>query len=357
MKAVLLLEDGTVFEGASIGTLDTVCGEVVFHTEMIGYQEVLTDPSCHGQILVMTYPLMGNWGINEADGESDKPQVKGLVVRELCDSPGIWRSRGKLGDYLKKYNIPGIQGIDTRELTRILRDKGTMKGLIVSKEQFRADNWLNTVREHQNTIPAEAVGTEKVIHRAGEGHRVALMDFGVRKSIVELLVKRDCDLYIFPAKAAPQEILAVNPAGIMLSNGPGNPKDDIKVVDRVRELFGKRPLFGTGLGHQLIALASGADTGRLKYGHRGGSHPVRDVEKGITCMTTQNHGYVVLKESLDKSGAEISHISVNDGSVEGLRYKDKPVFTVQFHPEVSPGPVKADYLIDEFMERIKAFRV
>jgi len=356
MKAVLVLDDGTVFEGVSVGSSGTVIGEVVFNTGMTGYQEVLTDPSYCGQIITMTYPLIGNYGINDEDDESEKPQVKGLIVRELCDYPNNWRSTGMLDDYLKKHSVIGIQGIDTRALTRILREKGTMNGLISTSDNFRLDDWLDKVHVYRVTDPVKEVTSKRVIHFTGSGYRIALMDFGAKKSIINSLKKRGCEIYVFPSMATEQEIMAVRPDGIMLSNGPGDPKDCVDSIGTIRNLFGKKPVFGVCLGHQLVALADGADTGKLKYGHRGCNHPVKELKKDMTYITSQNHGYAVREDSLDKRRVKVSHINMNDRTVEGLEYVDKPVLTVQFHPEASPGPMDTDHLFDRFLDMVREFR-
>jgi len=353
MKAILALDDGTVFTGEAFGAMGTVIGEIVFNTGMTGYQEVLTDPSYCGQIVTMTYPLIGNYGINDEDAESYKPQVKGFIVRELCETPSNWRSGETLRDYLTRYNIIGIQGIDTRALTRILREKGTMNGVISTDPGFKLEDWMPKIHAYTIHNPVEEVTTPELIHYPGEGFRVALMDYGVKANIIRSLRKRSCDVTVFPARATAEEVLAANPDGIMLSNGPGDPKDCTYQIEVLKELLVKKPVFGICLGHQLTALAKGGDTGKLKYGHRGGNHPVKDIKKDRTYITSQNHGYAVLADKLDPKKAEISHINMNDGTVEGVRYLDTPAFTVQFHPEASPGPMDTAYLFDEFIELMK----
>ncbi len=355
MKAFLALEDGTVFEGVSFGAEGAMVGEVVFNTGMTGYQEVLTDPSYCGQIVTMTYPLIGNYGVNPEDIESAKPQVKGFVVREICRTPSNWRSIETLDDYLKRYSIIGIEGIDTRALTRILRDKGTMKGMIYTGESYSPDEWLPRIMSYRITDPVEQVTTKNVVHHDGKGLRVALLDYGIKTNIIRSLINRGCDVHVFPASATPTEILAINPDGIMLSNGPGDPKDCRFQIDTIKKLLGIKPIFGICLGHQLTALANGADTERLKYGHRGCNHPVKDVSRDLTYITSQNHGYTIIEESLDKSRMEVSHRNMNDGTIEGIRYKDMPVFTVQFHPEASPGPADTAYLFDRFMNLMEKY--
>lgn len=349
MKAVLALEDGTVFYGEGFGVLGEVIGEIVFNTGMTGYQEVLTDPSYCGQIVAMTYPLIGNYGANDEDIESVKPQVKGFIVRELCNTPSNWRNKETLDDYLKRYNIIGIQGIDTRALTRILREKGTMKGMISSDPEFNLERKIDEIRAFEIKNPVDRVTTDKVLHYNGGDKRVSLIDLGMKQNIVRSLQKRGCEVYVFPANSKPEEILSVNPDGIMLSNGPGNPKDCTGTINSIKQLMGKKTMFGICLGHQLIALANDADTQKLKYGHRGCNHPVKDIEKNLTYITSQNHGYTIVESSLDTSRMTVTHRNMNDGTIEGVRYKDMPVFTVQFHPEASPGPTDTEYLFDEFI--------
>ncbi len=353
MKAFLLLEDGTVFEGNSFGMEGNIVGEVVFNTGMTGYQEILTDPSYCGQIVCMTYPLIGNYGVNFDDIESVKPQVKGFIVRELCKTPSNWRSIETLNEYLKRNEIIGLEGIDTRELTIVLRDKGTMKGTIVTGETLSdVEERLAELKNHTIDNPVLQVTTPEIEHIKGEGYKIALLDYGLKKNIVRSLLNRNCEVCIFPATATAQEVLSIEPDGIMLSNGPGDPKDCQFQIDTIKELIGKKPIFGICLGHQLTALANGADAKKLKYGHRGCNHPVKDIEKDMTYITSQNHGYTIIEDSLNKEIMSVSHINMNDGTIEGIKYKNAPLFTVQFHPEASPGPGDTAYLFDEFIEMI-----
>ncbi len=353
MKAFLLLEDGTIFEGNSFGMEGKVVGEVVFNTGMTGYQEVLTDPSYCGQIVCMTYPLIGNYGVNIDDIESLKPQVKGFIVRELCKTPSNWRSIETLNEYLKRNEITGLEGIDTRALTRILRDNGTMKGTIITAEQLEnIQEELTSVNSYTINNPVLQVTTNEIKHYKGEGYKIALMDYGLKQNIVRSLLKRGCEVYIFPATATAEEVLEIEPDGIMLSNGPGDPKDCQFQIDTIKKLIGKKPIFGICLGHQLTALANGANTVKLKYGHRGCNHPVKDIAKDLTYITSQNHGYTIVEESLDRETMTVSHINMNDGTIEGIKYKNAPLFTVQFHPEASPGPGDTAYLFDEFIKMI-----
>jgi carbamoyl-phosphate synthase small subunit len=353
MKAFLLLDDGTVFTGEAFGAEGESLGEIVFNTGMTGYQEVLTDPSYAGQIVAMTYPLIGNYGVSRDDMESARPQVKGFIVRELCDEPSNWRSIQKLDDFLKEYNITGIQGIDTRALTRILREKGTMNGVISTKPDFNPAEWMERVHSYAIIKPVDEVTTRERLHYKGDGLKIALMDYGVKNNIIQSLKRRGCDVTVFPAGTSAEEVLEADPDGIVLTNGPGDPRDCAYQIDMLKNLIGRKPIFGICLGHQLVALAYGGDVCKLKYGHRGGNHPVKDLEKDMTYITSQNHGYAVLADGLDPKKAVISHINMNDGTVEGVRYLDSPTFTVQFHPEASPGPMDTGYLFDEFIDLMR----
>ncbi len=350
MKAVLALEDGTLFYGTSIGISGEVTGEIVFNTGMMGYQEVLTDPSNYGLIVTMTYPLIGNYGIKHEGSKSDRPYVRGLVVRELCKTPSSWACDMTLDDYLKKHNIIGIEGIDTRALTRIIRDKGAMNGMISTHPDFKVNDKIETIKAFNLTKPASNVAVKDVVHYKGEGLKVAVIDYGIKQNILRALQNRECDVYLFPAFSLAEEILAVNPDGIVLSNGPGDPKDYTECIEAIKKLVAKKPVFGICLGHLLIALANGADTEKLKFGHRGCNYPVKDIKSDSIYITSQNHGYGVIENSLDTKRIEVTHRNMNDGAIEGLKYTDMPVFTVQFYPEVSPNPKDTEYLFDDFLE-------
>lgn len=350
MKAYLALEDGTVFEGTGFGASGEVIGEMVFNTAIVGYQGIITDPGNCGQIVAMTYPLIGNYGIDTEDIENDKPWVKGLIVKEICKKPSNWRSLETLNEYLERKNVIGIEGIDTRLLTGILREKGSMKAIISTDESFDFNSRKEVVKNFKISKPALDVTVKESEHIEGKGLRIALIDYGVAKNIIKSLIERDCDIYRFPADAKPEEILEVEPDGILLSNGPGNPEEYTEQIDVIKQLLGKKPVFGIGLGHQMAALAKGASVQRLKCGHRGSNHPVKDIKKDRVYITAQNHGYVVTKESLEKSQAVITHININDGTVEGICYQDIPAFTVQFYPEDVSGPSGTAYLYDDFFE-------
>ena len=351
MKAYLILEDGTVFTGKSIGSTKEIISEIVFNTSMTGYLEVLTDPSYAGQAVVMTYPLIGNYGICYEDMESAKPWPDGYIVRELSRIPSNFRCQGTIQDFLKEHDIPGIAGIDTRALTKILREKGTMNGMITTDENYKLDEILPQLHVYNTgNVVDKVTCSEKEVLKA-DGYKVALLDFGAKNNIAQSLHKRGCEVTIYPAHTTAEEILASNPDGIMLSNGPGDPKACTDIIKEVKKLYDSEvPIFAICLGHQLMALATGADTYKLKYGHRGGNHPVKDLETGRVYISSQNHGYAVDAESLDPAVAVPAFTNVNDGTNEGLKYTGKNIFTVQFHPEACPGPQDSGYLFDKFIE-------
>jgi carbamoyl-phosphate synthase small subunit len=353
MKATLILANGAVFSGQSMGsTKDSVC-EMVFNTSMVGYQEILTDPSYAGQGVVMTYPLIGNYGVNDEDQESRHPWPEAMIVRRLADRGSNFRCQGDLDAYLKAHDITGISGVDTRAITRILRDQGTMNGLITTAENPDVEALLPTIRAYRVAGTVEKTTRTAAQHYENNGPRVALLDFGVKENMIRSLHRRGCDVTVFPAHTSMDEVLSGGFDGVMLSNGPGDPADCTEIIDELKKLFtADIPVFAVCLGHQLMALASGATTEKLKYGHRGGNHPVRDVAAGRVFITSQNHGYVVKADSVDPAVAEISHYNVNDGTVEGLRYRNGRIFTVQFHPEAAPGPCDTGYLFDQFVEKL-----
>ena len=353
MKAYLILEDGTVFEGTSIGSTREVISEIVFNTSMTGYLEVLTDPSYAGQAVVMTYPLIGNYGICKEDMESGQAWPDGYIVRELSRIPSNFRSGDTIQHFLEEQDIPGISGIDTRALTKILREKGTMNGMITTNGSFDLEEVKERIRAYQVTGVVLKTTTKEKYVLPGEGKKVALMDFGAKKNIARELNKRGCEVTVYPADTPAEEVLKTKPDGIMLSNGPGDPAENTEIIKEVRKFYESDvPVFAICLGHQLMALATGANTYKLKYGHRGGNHPVRDLQTGRVYITSQNHGYCIQAESVDPAVAEVSHVNVNDGTVEGLRYKNGRVFTVQFHPEAAPGPQDTAYLFDRFVSML-----
>lgn len=354
MKAFLILEDGTVFSGTSIGSQREVISEIVFNTSMTGYLEVLTDPSYAGQAVVMTYPLIGNYGICHADQESLKPWPDGYIVRELSRIPSNFRSEDTIQHFLQEHDIPGISGIDTRALTKILREKGTMNGMITTVEYGSLSEVLPRIKAYSVTGVVNAVSCREKYVLPGEGKKVALMDFGAKRNIARSLNQRGCQVTVYPAWTKAEEILADNPDGIMLSNGPGDPKECVEIIAEVKKLYDSNvPIFAICLGHQLMALATGADTYKLKYGHRGGNHPVKDLSSGRTYISSQNHGYVVDTDNMDPKVATPAFVNVNDKTNEGLAYTGKNIFTVQFHPEACPGPQDSGYLFDRFMKMME----
>ncbi|QQZ08007.1 carbamoyl phosphate synthase small subunit [Heyndrickxia vini] len=356
MKRQLILEDGTVMIGKAFGSDIEMMGEVVFTTGMTGYQETITDPSFCGQIVTLTYPLIGNYGINRDDYESIQPAIKGLIVKEAAEFPSNWRNDMTISEFLRLKNIPGISGIDTRKLTRIIRQYGTLKGAIceISAEPSEVIEQLKNQEFPTNQV--EQVSTQKAYPSPGRGHHVVLVDFGSKHGILRELNKRDCDVTVVPYNTSATEILALKPDGVMLSNGPGDPKDVPEAIKMIQELLGKLPIFGICLGHQLFALASGADTYKLKFGHRGANHPVKDLDSGKVFFTSQNHGYAVNEQSIQATQLRVTQINLNDQTVEGLEHQLHPVFTVQYHPEASPGPEDTNFLFDQFLSRIEEWK-
>ena len=346
MNAKLILENGMVFEGNAFGYLSDSVGEVVFTTGMTGYQEVLTDPSYYGQIVTMTYPLIGNYGVNLEDVESNSPKVRGFIVREKCSFPSNFRCEMDLDNYLKQNKIVGLEGIDTRALTKVLRNNGTMKGIIVVDEIGRKDV-NDRITAYSNKEAVKNVTTDKVYTIQGNRKHVAVMDFGIKTNILRCFKKRGCKLTVFPADAKAEDILAINPDLVFLSNGPGDPQDVPESIENIKKLIGKKPIVGICLGHQLLTLALGGTTTKLKFGHRGCNHPVKDLETNKVTITSQNHGYVV--ETLPEE-VVATHININDGTIEGMKHKTLPIFSVQFHPEASAGPHDSEYIFDKFME-------
>ncbi|EGT3612240.1 carbamoyl-phosphate synthase small subunit [Clostridium perfringens] len=346
MKAKLILENGVVFEGKAFGYLKECVGEVVFNTGMTGYQEVLTDPSYYGQIVTMTYPLIGNYGVNLEDLESKEPKVRGFIVREKCQYPNNFRCELELETYLAQNKVLGLDGIDTRALTKILRNNGTMKGIIVL-DNSNLEDVKDKLEAFSNRDAVSIVSTNEKYEISGEGKKVAIIDFGIKQNIIRNFVKRGCNVTVFPYDFKAEEVLEINPDLVFLSNGPGDPEDMGEAVNEIKKIVGKKPIVGICLGHQLLALTLGGETKKLKFGHRGCNHPVKDLINNRVHITSQNHGYYVatLPENM-----EITHVSMNDGTVEGMRHKELPIFSVQFHPEACPGPKDSEYIFDEFMK-------
>jgi carbamoyl-phosphate synthase small subunit len=366
VKAILLLEDGTIFEGTSFGAKGLRCGEVVFNTSMAGYQEILTDPSYHEQIITMTYPLIGNYGTNVDDWESGKIFAAGFIVRENCDYPSNWRSTSTLSNYLKENDIVGLEGIDTRSLVKHIRTKGAMRGIISSSE-FNIINLNKTLEEYPGLVGRDIVkhvtsrkpyhwdkgiidvlAERQVMHE--RKFKVVAIDYGMKQNILRLLVSHGCDVQVVPAEASAEQILAHKPDGVFLSNGPGDPAAVGYAIDTIRKLLGKVPIFGICLGHQLLALALGGRTYKLKFGHRGANHPVKNIITEKIEITSQNHGFCVDIDSLAGKNVELTHLNLNDNTNEGLLCKKLKAFSVQYHPEASPGPHDSHYLFDNFIE-------
>jgi len=357
-KALIVLEDGTVYEGWAFGAFGEKVGEIVFNTSMTGYQEILTDPSYKGQIVTMTYPLIGNYGTNSEDLESDGPKVEGFIVRDYSRAWSNWRGEESLEDFLKRHGIIGIEGVDTRALTRHIRLQGAMKGCI-STEDLDPQRLLQKAREWTGLIGQDMVKyvtCQKPYKWSHEGRfKVVAYDFGVKRNILRILSRLGCEITVVPAWTKAEEAMELNPDGIFLSNGPGDPQGVPYAVEEIKKLFDKRPIFGICLGHQLLCLAFGGKTYKLKFGHRGGNHPVKDLITGRISITSQNHGFCVDPESLP-SEVEITHINLYDHTLEGIRHKKLPIFSVQFHPEASPGPHDAEYLFHEFIRLMEQRR-
>lgn len=376
MKAFLILEDGSIFEGKSFGSTKDMISEIVFNTSMTGYLEVLTDPSYAGQAVVMTYPLIGNYGICYEDMESKNSWVDGFIVREIARYGSNFRSEDSIDTFLKERDIPGIEGIDTRALTKLLREKGTMNGLITCNVDFDLANVVSKLKSHKSVGVVEKVTCKEKITYYGKDYtpresvkikpglkvtpfrtfhgKIALLDYGSKDSIVECLLKRACDVTVYPASTSAEEILLDNPDGIMLSNGPGDPKECVSIINEIKKLYDSNiPIFAICLGHQLMALANGGNTKKLKYGHRGANHPVKDLKTNRVYISSQNHGYVVEPGTIPEHIAEISFINANDNTVEGYHYLGKNIFTVQFHPEACSGPQDTEFLFDEFIHMME----
>jgi len=352
VKAILALEDGTFFEGEAFGAEGEQWGEAVFNTGMTGYQEVLTDPSYCGQIVIMTYPLIGNYGVNRDDYEAKNSFVRGFVVREQCDHPSNWRASYKISDFLTREGVIGISGIDTRALTRHLRNFGTMRA-VISTNTGNVEELIEKARtcpdlSEQEMVPD--VATRETYTIAGDGPRVVLVDLGSKKNIIRRLQERGCEIVVVSPFSKVEEILGLNPKGVLLSNGPGDPVNVPYAIETAKKLIGKIPMFGICLGHQVISLALGAKTYKMKFGHRGANHPVKDLTTGKVYITSHNHGFSVDEESLKGLDVTVTHRNLNDGTVEGIKHNSLPILAVQYHPEASPGPRESDYLFDEFMD-------
>ncbi|MGM9521076.1 MAG: carbamoyl phosphate synthase small subunit [Oscillospiraceae bacterium] len=352
-KAYLILENGKKYEGTSFGASGTSVGELVFTTGMTGCAESLTDPSYYGQLVIFTFPQFGNYGIADADMESSGIHVRGAVVREFCDAPSNFRCDETVNDFLKRHNVVGISGVDTRELTQMIRERGVINAVITTENP---DYPVDALKAFRITDSVKNTSTKECITLMPEGparHTVALMDYGAKKSIADNLVKRGCKVVVFPYSATAEEVMSIKPDGIMLSNGPGDPSDNVEAIAELRKLFGKAPMFGICLGHQMMALAAGAATEKLKFGHRGANQPVKDLKTGRVYITCQNHGYAVTCESLEGIGAELRYINVNDKTCEGVDYPLLDAFSMQFHPEAHGGPRDCEGAFDRFLKMME----
>ena len=363
VKAILALEDGRIFRGKSFGAPGERTGEVVFNTSMTGYQEILTDPSYKSQIVTMTYPLIGNYGVNDEDVESSRPQVEGFVIKELSKITSNWRSRWGLADYLHKNNVVGIEGIDTRAVTKHIRNSGAMKA-VISTECLDEGVLVKRAQDAPGLLGRDLVKEvtckepyqwSECEANPGTRFKVVALDCGVKLNIIRKLYQAGCEVTVVPARTPAKEIIGLNADGLLLSNGPGDPAAVPYVVETVKGLLGKMPIFGICFGHQILGQAFGGKTYKLKFGHRGGNQPVKDLATGKVSITSQNHGFCVNMESITSDQIELTHINLNDQTLEGMRHKQHPVFSVQYHPEASPGPNDADYLFKEFIQLMERF--
>lgn len=348
-KIYICLANGDIFEGKGFGATGEVLGELVFTTGMGGYIETLTDPSYYGQIVMQTFPLIGNYGFIDEDKESEKSAVSAYIVREYCDTPSNFRCEKSIEDYLKENNIVGVYDVDTREITKIIREAGVMNALITSNPQ-NAD--LEKISEYKITDAVKSVSSVKPAMSASQEHKynVVLIDYGTKKNIVRELNKRGCNVAVVPYDTKAEDILSLDPDGIMLSNGPGDPEENTKAIEELKKLVGKKPIFAICLGHQLLALSQGGKTEKLKYGHRGVNQPVKNLKTGKTFISSQNHGYAVVNDSVEAAGGIISYVNANDGTCEGVDYPEKQAFSVQFHPEACSGPHDTRFIFDKFID-------
>lgn len=354
MEGILYLEDGTVYKGQGFGKIGTSVGELVFNTSITGYQEILTDPSYAGQIITMTYPLIGNYGVNNIENESSKIYARGLIVKSPSDKTSNYMSEYNIDSMLKKMAVVGVCNVDTRSITKKIRGCGALK-CVITNENLTVHEMerLIEIEKEKPENYMEEVSTREVLNMDGSGPRIALIDFGVKRNILRSLAERNCQVKVFPYDTTFEEVMTMNPQGVLFSNGPGNPKLVMEGIELAKKIIKCKPTFGICLGHQILALAMGGNTFKMKYGHRGGNHGVYDIDRDRAYITSQNHGYAVDPSSIENKEILITHRNLNDGTIEGIRHKELPVFSVQFHPEGSPGPTDTAYLFDKFVEMTK----
>lgn len=354
-KIYICLEDGSIFEGKSFGAKGEVLGELVFTTGMGGYIETLTDPSYFGQIVMQTFPLIGNYGFIDEDMESESSAVSAYVVREYCENPSNFRCGKTLDEFLKTNNIVGVYDVDTREITKIIREHGVMNAVITANPD-NADLAKTKAYKVENAVKSVSCKAPAMFPSDNHLYNVVLIDYGTKKNIIRELNKRGCNVAVVPYDTKAEDILSLNPDGIMLSNGPGDPQENTEAIEELKKLIGKKPIFAICLGHQLLALSQGAETTKLKYGHRGVNQPVKNLETGRTFISSQNHGYAVVSESVEKAGGCVSYVNANDNTCEGIDYKDKQAFSVQFHPEACSGPLDTRFIFDKFIDMMGGSR-
>ncbi|MFI3256466.1 MAG: carbamoyl phosphate synthase small subunit [Psittacicella sp.] len=355
-NSYLVLENGSVFKGHGFGAKKEIIGELVFTTSMTGYQESMTDPSYKSQILTFTYPLIGNYGVNKTDFESTNTTCEAIVIKDLARKPSHWTKQYSLDEYCKAKNIPGISRVDTRSIAKLLRDSGVMRAAIIYDE-VKIEETILKLKNFKLEKQVPVVSTSNAYTCPGNKYRVVLIDFGLKENLLRELANRNFQITVLPFNSTKEEVLSYNPDAVVLSNGPGDPEDMVDAIKLVRDIQSELPIFGICLGHQIISLANDAKTYKMKFGHRGCNHPVREIATGQVYFTSQNHGYAVDPNSIDPEKLLVTHIEINDNTIEGVKHKKYPCFSVQFHPEGAPGPNDANHIFDEFVEIIDSFKV